>query len=57
MDDDFSRAIGRMVKNERELSFAAAQAYNVFKSFVDAGFTEEQAIQMLIGMIRPNQQE
>lgn len=57
MEDDFSRAIGRMVKNERELSFAAAQAYNVFKSFVDAGFTEEQAIQMLIGMIRPNQQE
>ena len=44
-----------MLKNEKELSIAAANMYVLFKAYINAGFTEEQAIQLLVGMIRPVQ--
>ncbi|MFI8535351.1 hypothetical protein ACIGMX_34540 [Streptomyces aquilus] len=37
-----------------ELAAGAAQLHEPFTSYLHAGFTESQALRLIIGMIRPN---
>lgn len=58
MVDNFSNAIKRMLMGENEL-LAAVQMHSMYEACIKAGFTEKQAMELLIGMIRPtpNNQE
>lgn len=53
MADNFSDAIKGMLMGENELLEAAVQMYNMYAAYIKAGFTEKQAMELLIGMIRP----
>lgn len=53
MADNFSDAIKRMLMGEGELLEAAVQMHNMYQAYIKAGFTEKQAMELLIGMIRP----
>lgn len=57
MADNFSDAIKRMLMGEGELLEAAVQMYNLYTAYIKAGFTERQAMELLIGMIRPTPRE
>lgn len=53
MENNFSDAIKRMLMGENELLEAAVQMHNMYKAYIKAGFTEKQAMELLVGMIRP----
>lgn len=38
------------------LAAAAAQMHELFRAYIDAGFTEAQAMQLLCTLIRPQQE-
>lgn len=57
MADNFSDAIKGMLMGENELLAAAVQMHNMYEAYIKAGFTKKQAMELLVGMIRPIPQE
>lgn len=53
MADNFSDAIKGMLMGENELLTAAVNMHNMYEAYIKAGFTKKQAMELLIGMIRP----
>ena len=49
--NNFSDAFKEMMQGENELLVAAVQIHNMYEAYIRAGFTEDQAIKLIIGII------
>lgn len=54
MDKNFMKSLEQTIKNELDLCIAAAQAYSLYSAFVEAGFTQDQALKIVISVVNPN---
>lgn len=54
MDKNFMKSLEQTIKSELDLCIAAAQAHALYSAFVEAGFTEDQALKIVISAVNPN---
>nr|WP_302600318.1 hypothetical protein [uncultured Cellulosilyticum sp.] len=48
--NEFSEAIRKMLYGENEYSESAKMMYKLFTAYQEAGFTEDQAMQLVLGI-------